>query len=118
MENKDQELTAVLMDRYLLPFGRHVNPSVPTEKLKQTIEEMELTLKDLAPSEKNDEVKKIWLILPRGSISDYESYEELIECEEVHNYDEYIQQWEQEYPDQPTWYELTFEKPILTADYL
>ena len=110
MENKDQELTAVLMDRYLLPFGRHVNPSVPTEKLKQTIEEMELTLKDLAPSEKNDEVKKIWLILPRGSISDYESYEELIECEEVHNYDEYIQRWEQEYPDQPTWYELTFVK--------
>ena len=71
-------------------------------------------LSPLAPLESNSEVKSIWVQIPRGDASDYGPFEKLKEYGEVDSYEEFIQQWKEDYPDELIWYELTvvesFEK--------
>lgn len=64
-------------------------------------------LADLAPLKTNSEVKTVWLRIPRGDISDYTPFEEMKEWGEVETPEEYAALWEEEYPDEYKWYELT-----------
>ena len=63
-------------------------------------------LRDLAPLRKNNEAKAIWITIPRGSIEDFGSYEDMLEWGDVKNREEYEQYWLEEYPDPVCWYEL------------
>ena len=67
------KLVAPDIDRLLRYFDdRHMNPSVPTPALTAAMEPLFSALADLAPLEKNEEAKTIWLQIPRGTIDDYD----------------------------------------------
>ena len=100
-------MNAPTFDRLLLYFDHGLlNPSAPTERVKEAMEPLFAVLAPLAPLEKNDETKAIWIKIPRGDITDYDSFEELKGCGEVSTYEEYVQRWKEEYPDDYKWYEL------------
>ena len=104
---EEYKLVAPDIDGLLRYFDRgHQNPSAPTAGMISAMEPLFSALSDLAPLTKNREVKSIWLQIPRGSIDDYDSYEDMLEWEEVRNMEEYEQRWLQDYPQEICWYEL------------
>ena len=103
----EERMVAPVVDRLLNYFERsHMNPSVPSEQVKEAMELLFSVLKPLMPLAENEEAKQLWLRIPRGTIDDYDCYEELLEWDEVKNRDEYEQRWLQEYPDEYVWYSL------------
>ena len=81
---KEYKLVAPDIDRLLLFFDRgYINPSIPSKALVTAMEPLFSMLSDLAPMENNEEVKTIWLQIPRGSIDDYDRYEDLLEYGEI-----------------------------------
>lgn len=100
-------MNAPTIDRLLRWFDRgHLNPSAPSARLKAAMEPLFSVLTPLAPLKSNSEAKAIWLKIPRGDISDYDSYEDLLEFGEVETYEEYEARWREDYPDEFKWYEL------------
>ena len=100
-------MNAPTIDNLLLWFDRgYLNPTAPTGRIKATMEPLFAALKPLAPLKSNNEAKAIWVKIPRGDISDYDSYEDMFECGEVETYEEYQARWQEEYPDEYKWYEL------------
>ncbi|MBR2835821.1 MAG: hypothetical protein IKE43_08990 [Coriobacteriales bacterium] len=100
-------MNAPTIDRLLRCFDReYLNPSAPTANIKKVMKPLFAALAPLAPLEENNEAKAIWLKVPKGNISDYYSFDDLKEYGEVETYDEYLNLWEQDYPDEYKWYEL------------
>ena len=107
------KLVAPNIDLLLRYFDhRHMNPSVPTPALTAAMEPLFSALTDLAPLENNEEVKTIWLQIPRGSIDDYDSYEDLVEYGEVKTKEEYVARWLEDYPSEVKWYRLVIVESI------
>lgn len=105
------KLVAPDVDRLLRCFDRgYKNPSPQTRAVLGALDRLFEVLTDLAPLSTNDEAKSIWLKIPRGSLDDFDSYEDLLEDGEVRSRAEYVALWESEYPDAYTWYELTIVK--------
>lgn len=103
----EERMVAPVVDRLLNCFERsHMNPSVPSEQVKEAMEPLFSVLKPLMPLAENEEAKQLWLRIPRGTIDDYDCYEELLEWDEIKNKEEYEQRWFQEYPDEYSWYSL------------
>lgn len=106
MKNK-YKLVAPDMDRLLRFFDRgHLNPSGIRPKLDKAMKPLFKALAPVAPLKSNDEVKSIWIQIPRGDISDYDSFEDLKEYGEVKTYKEYEKLWREDYPDEVKWYRL------------
>lgn len=106
MKNK-YKLVAPDMDRLLRFFDRgHLNPSGIRPKLDKAMKPIFKALAPVAPLKSNDEVKAIWVQIPRGDISDYDSFEDLKKCGEVKTYKEYEKLWREDYPDEVKWYRL------------
>ncbi|MBQ6960654.1 MAG: hypothetical protein IJP78_06725 [Clostridia bacterium] len=104
---KEYKLIAPDIDRLLLFFDRgHINPSIPSKALVTAMEPLFSMLSDLAPMENNEEVKTIWLQIPRGSMDDYDRYEDLLEYGEIKTRDEYKARWLDDYPNEVKWYRL------------
>ena len=106
--------TAPKVDSFLRWFNHRqfLEPWPATDRMKRAMEPLFATLAPLAPVKENDEAKSIWLQIPRGDISDYDSYEDLKDAGEVDSYDEYLAYWKKDYPDEFKWYELIiFEGP-------
>ena len=103
----EYKLFAPDMDSLLGWFERgHLNSSVPSPELVAAMEPLFDALRELAPLDDDREVKTIWLQIPRGSIEDYYSYEEMLECGEVGSREEYEARWREEYPYEIYWYRL------------
>ena len=104
---KDFRLIAPDIDS-LLRFFRdgHMNACSPTPAVIAAIGPLFEELHALAPSEKNDEYKSIWLQIPRGTIDDYASFEDLQEEGVVKSRDEYESFWLEHYPYEIKWYKL------------
>lgn len=109
-------LVAPDIDYLLRQFDRRFrNSSSPSKELMAAVDPLFTALSDLAPLKKNKEAKSIWLMIPRGALSDYEQrnpYEDMLEWEEVSNRAEYEERWKSEYPDDICWYEL-----VITEDF-
>lgn len=119
MKKNHKRLNAPTIDRLLRYFERgHMNPTAPTEQLKAAMEPLFKKLEPLAPQTKNSEAKKIWLKVPRGEISDYDSYEDLKRYGEVETYEEYETLWKEDYSDEYYWYELIIVESFSTAGRL
>ena len=101
------KLVAPDIDRLLNCFERgFLNPSAPSEALCKAMDPLFEMLRKLAPLQKNDEAKAIWVRIPRGLIEDFGSYEDMVSWGDVKNREEYEQYWLEEYPDPVCWYEL------------
>lgn len=101
------KLVAPDVDRLLRCFDRgYKNPTAQTRKALCALDRLFEALADLAPLATNNEVKSIWLKVPRGSLDDFDSYEDLLGEGEVGSREEYIALWESEYSDAHKWYDL------------
>lgn len=54
---------------------------------------------DILEIQGEDEFRSIWIELPRGNIADFGEYEEFLEEEVVSNYEEFVEMWKFEYPE-------------------
>lgn len=105
--DEQYRLIAPDIDRLLRWFDRgYLNPSMPTPRIVSAMEPLFNALAPLAPLKKNDEAKALWLAIPRGTIDDYDTFEDLKEYGDVETYEEYEAMWEKDYPDPLSWYEL------------
>lgn len=104
---EEYKFVAPNVDALLRYFDRDfINQSAPSNALSEAMDPLFQTLNDLAPVKKNDEVKAIWINVPRGTIEDFGSYEDMLEWGEVENREEYERYWMEEYPEPVKWYEL------------
>ena len=103
----EYKLVAPDIDRLLNCFERgFLNPSAPSEDLCRAMDPLFEAMLDLVPLKKNNEAKAIWVTIPRGIIEDFGSYEDMLECGDVEDREEYEQCWLEEYPEPVCWYEL------------
>ena len=106
-DEKQYKLVAPDVDELLRYFERgHLNPTPSTPALLGAAEQLFSILTPLSPLKKNEEAKAIWLRIPRGTIEDYATFEEMKEWGEVETYEEYLDRWIEEYPEEYCWYEL------------
>ncbi|MBP5452603.1 MAG: hypothetical protein J6Y16_10245 [Treponema sp.] len=107
MDNQMYRLIAPDIDRLLNAFDRgHMNPSGITQATADAMDPIFEALSFLTPLKSNNEAKAIWLLIPRGNISDYDSFEYLKECEIVETHEDYEQRWQEDYPLEKMWYRL------------
>ena len=116
-ENKRKyDLIAPAVDSLLRYFDHQslMNPTASTEPLHIAFEKLWSILTPLAPLAKNEEAKAIWIRIPRGTIEEYGnnfySFEDAQAYGDVETYEEYEKLWQDEYPEDTVWYELTAVK--------
>ena len=103
----DWKLVAPDIDRLLLSFGRgYKNPAAQTRKVLDALDRLFEVLADLRPLTGNDEVKSIWLKIPRGTLDDFGDYDELLAEGEVSSHEDYAGLWNRAYPDVSSGHEL------------
>ena len=106
--------SALQIDRLLPHFERYSNPAATSKRIAQAMEPLFQILSQLAPYSKNDECKTLWIKVPRGEIEEYDSFEDMKDGGEVDTYEEYLERWKEDYPDDFCWYDVSvfefFEK--------
>lgn len=106
-ELKDYKLVAPDVDALLRHFERrYMNPTASTPSLLAAAGPLFEELSPLAPLNKDGEAKAIWLRIPRGTIEDYDTFEDMREWGEVETHAEYEARWLEEYPEELSWYRL------------
>ena len=76
------------------------------ETSRTLLDELFELLKQVAPTQE-DGTRTLWFHADRGSIEDYGDADELIEDGEFDSKEEFIQTWEEEYPDEVEWYRIS-----------
>ncbi len=82
MNNREKDFRLIAPDiDSLLRFFRNglTNATSPTPAVIAAIDPVFDALRNLATSKRNDEYKSIWLQIPRGTIDDYYSYEDMLQ---------------------------------------
>ena len=106
-EETNYRMVAPDVDFLLMFFDRmNTNPVKSTDRLKDAAYLIFDILKPLAPL-KNEEVKSIWIRIPRGTIEDYGSFEDVKQYADIDSYEDFERLWKEEYPEETSWYELT-----------
>ena len=109
----DYRMVAPDVDALLRCFDRgFVNPGASTPELLAAAELLFSAMEPLAPVDQDGETKAIWLRIPRGTIDDYASFEDMKAWEEVETYEEYLACWQREYPEELMWYELVVTRSL------
>lgn len=102
------KLVAPDIDNLLRGYDRSfLNPSGPVREIENAVSLLRETLIDLAPLGKNENAKSIWLQIPRGTLEDFGTFEEY-EDDYIDTPEKFIEFWQEEYPNEYVWYELTF----------
>ena len=96
----DFKLIAPHINRLLSCYEGFQNPEQPGAELMKALDPLFKAMADLAPYEKNDEAKGIWIIVPRGDITDWGDFESEKEDGEVDSYEEFEQIWHDYYPNE------------------
>ena len=60
-------------------------------------------LKKITPCSSNG-CRELWFCLERGPIEEYKNFEEELEDGNVTTYEEFVEKWKEEYPDEEKWY--------------
>ena len=93
-------ITAQMFHRLLVNFrDDYRNQEEISKPIMEAMDPLFHEVSDLKPSEKNDEYKSIWIMLPRGDISEFGSFEDFKEDGEVDTYEEFEELWKSYYPD-------------------
>lgn len=103
-------LTAPEMDCLLRIFGnKSYNPESYDTKVKDKINKLYDLFDKIKPLS-SDEYKILYFSVEKGTIEKYGDYEELKAYDEVKNYQEFIDSFNEEYPDEVNWYKLVSTK--------
>ncbi len=80
--------------------------SNPEIKHRESVEKLVMVFNLMCKLEKqgDDEMRRIWITAERGKIEDFGDYNEYLEEEMVSDYDEFVEYWQSEYPDEKKWY--------------
>ena len=106
-EDVEFKLIAPDIDQLLGFFDRGWGNAKPsTDGILRAVESLVDIMRPVAPMQKNDEVKSIWLRIPRGTIEDFGDFDELKEDGEFETYEEFERYWSENYPDEYNWYEF------------
>lgn len=94
------------------PFFDHLVRVAQSETFvtdKECIEKLLLIINEIGALkiQGDDELRCIWIEVPRGTIEDYGDYEEFVEEDVVSNYGEFVELWEYYYPELTKWYEFS-----------
>ena len=73
------------------------------EKTYEIVNEIIALLQQITPCSSNG-CRELWFCLERGPIEAYRNYEEELEDGNVENYDEFLERWKDEYPEEEKWY--------------
>jgi len=83
-----------------------VEGSVISDELSAATDELFRTMSVIKPYEENKEVRAIWIFVPRGSITDFDDYQEAKESGDVETCKDLEETWRYDYPTDPMWYEV------------
>ena len=99
--------TAPMLQNLLLYFSEDYRSQKQISKaIMDAMEPLFQEVSDLRPSEENNEFKSIWIMLPRGDISDFGDYEEFKVDGDVDNYEDFVELWKSYFPDELMWYKV------------
>lgn len=73
------------------------------ERSYELINEIMALLQQITPCSSNG-CRELWFCLERGPIDAYRNYEEELEDGNVENYEEFVERWKEEYPEEEKWY--------------
>lgn len=99
-------LTAPELDKYILQYSRrNIGDESDRYSIKSwnKLRELYKLIDNIIPCGTDNE-HVLYFKLPRGTIEDFGSFEEYLECGEVENKEEFIQLWQSEYPQNEKWY--------------
>lgn len=82
-------------------WGSDRNGTVPSAKLSVATDDLFRLISAIKPYKSDSEVRSIWLTVPRGSIEDYDDYEDARSCGSVDTYEEFEDLWRYKYPSDP-----------------
>ena len=103
-------LTAPEMDYLLRVFSnKSYNPESYDIQVKDKINKLYALLDKIKPLS-DDEYKILYFSVEKGTIEKYGDYEELKAYDEVKNYKEFIDRFNEEYPDEVNWYKMVSTK--------
>lgn len=105
-----KKLTAPKVDHFLwwlgqMDYRRYDHASKYDAKSYELLDELFELLKNIKPLE-GSSAWKFWIRAERGTLEDYGDYEEMLDCGEVENHEDYLNRWKAEYPDETEWYEF------------
>ncbi|MBL7111978.1 MAG: hypothetical protein ISS19_08565 [Bacteroidales bacterium] len=95
------ELSAPLIDHIISRFEN--NSIIHYPVLKKLLADIYLAMSCIKP-EGDDEVRELWIEIPRGSIEDFGDFEEYRREGLVDTYEAFEQEWKDYYPGQVKWY--------------
>ncbi len=91
---------------HLIHVARHYNTQKDSP-LSQKAHALVLELKKLKV-QGDDDFRSLYIEAGRGDITDYGIYEEFLEEGMVGNYDDFVDLWTYDYPEETKWYKLVF----------
>ena len=97
-------MKAPQIDRFM--FRYHMEEYSIDEKSRKLLDRLFLLLSEIEPCG-DDEKHSVWIRAERGTIEDYGDYEELLEEGEVSNREQFVENWQLDYPDEYCYYRLT-----------
>ena len=74
-----------------------------TENSYKLIDKFFDLIKKITPISENG-CRELWFCIDRGTIEDFGDYEEMYDMGDVENYEDFVQQWRDNYPDEKKWY--------------
>lgn len=105
-DGDEQRMTASLL-KYLTKNRMHDEYCLKDPGDIELFEEIERIVRELPSSEKDRDVRTLWISIPRGPIEDFGDYEDY---KEDYNYEEFVNLWKYEHPDEKDWYVFQYEK--------
>lgn len=103
-------MTAPQLDFLLEVFNiKDYNPQSYNTLVKEKVDILYEQLDKIKPLS-DDEYKILYFSVPKGNIENYGNYEELKEFGDVSSYEEFVDRFNKDYPDEIYWYKMTSTK--------
>ncbi len=100
----ETNLKAPIIDEMIYSFKK--SPRIIKLKYQKKIFELFELVKTIE-SQGEDELRRFWIKVERGSIEDFGTYEEFLEYGEIETRDDFLDLWKFYYPDRRKWYLIT-----------
>lgn len=101
------------VDNYIQVLSRDIHTSnrddrITDKKTAGLFRKLYETLSVLKPSANNKDCYSLWIEAERGTIEDYGDFEALRDFGDVNSYEEFVNMWKEDYPQEKYYYELSF----------